>query len=267
MKKSIWIISGSDSYILTQIISDNLMMLGLIDRLKIIDDINDISRLNNVLSLIEKDENPVLYFIFEDKNLAKECINFSSNQDIPSIDVHELTFTFFQKMISSKVNHEKMSFITESIPDDLLDFAMQTDDGKTSTKLSEADIVIIGISRTTKTPLSLYLTNLGYKVANVPLVPEVKLTQELFKLDKERIFALVMEPKRLLSIRKKRLKTLGLPRDSIYASLERIQQENQYAKGIFHEIGCKIIDVSTLSIEETADIIINTIKEIRKEKR
>lgn len=259
MKKNIWIISQSNSHILTQIISDNLMILGLIDNIHIINSIDDISSLNDSLEKMAQYDNSVLYYIFEDKDLSNICKEFCKSNNILSVDVHMLAFSYFYKMISKRVNHEKSAIFNEGIKDDFLSFALDNDDGKNPNSIEEADFVIIGISRTTKTPLSLYLSNHGYKVANLPLVPEVKVPDILFNIDKNKIFALEMEPNRLHSIRKERLKNLGLPSDSMYASIERIGEEIKYANGVFDKLGCRTIDVSSLSIEETADVIINTI--------
>lgn len=262
MKKNIWIISQSNSHILTQIISDNLMIFGLIDNIHIIGSIDDSISLNKSLNNIINYDNPVVYYIFEDKVLSKDAYDFCTSHDIHSVDVYKLAFSYFYNMISKRINHERSAIFNDSVKDDFLSFALASDDGKNLNNILEADFVIIGISRTTKTPLSLYLSNHGYKVVNLPLVPEVKVPDLLFKIDKKKIFALEMEPERLSSIRKKRLKNLGLPADSMYASLDRIGEEVKYARSIFNELGCRTIDVSSLSIEETADVIINTIKKV-----
>lgn len=262
MKKNIWIISQSNSHILTQIISDNLLMLGLTDGLNIIDNIDDISSLDNFLNNFNEENDPTIYYIFEDKKLAEHTRDFCQNNGIISLDVHLLAFSYFNRTLTAKINHKNKSFVLDRVNSDFLDFAISADDGKKPNSLLTADLVIIGISRTTKTPLSMYLSNLGYKVANLPLLPEVDPPRELFQVDHEKIFALEMDPQRLLSIRSERLKSLGLAKNSIYASLERIKEEMEYAKGIFQKVGCRTIDVSYLSIEETADVIINTIKKV-----
>ncbi|MDO5027421.1 MAG: kinase/pyrophosphorylase [Tissierellia bacterium] len=263
MKKNIWIISQSNSHILTQIISDNLMILGLIDNIHIVDSIDDKSSLKGSFKSILDSEQAVVYYVFEDKSLSKACENFCIDKEIPYVDVHKLAFSYFYKMISQKINHRDSVIFDAGVKDDFLSFALDNDDGKKPNNMEEADFVIIGISRTTKTPLSIYLSNHGYKVANLPLVPEVKVPDNLFEIDRKKIFALEMNPQRLSSIRKERLKSLGLPSDSMYASIERISEEINYAKSIIDKLGCKTIDVSSLSIEETADVIINTIK-VRK---
>jgi len=258
MEKNIWIISQTNSHILTQIITDNFMMLGLMEHLKIVDNVDDSFVLDLTLKEVTKVNNPVVYFIFEDKKLSDTARNFCDSNKINYVDIHRLAFSFFYKLIASKVNGEYNDSYLKEANISFIEFAIASDDGKKLDSLKDADIVIVGISRTTKTPLSMYLSNHGYKVANVPLVPEVDLPVELLSVPKKNIFALVMDAERLVDIRKRRLKSLGLPDDAIYASMDRIKQEMDYANEVFQKLDCKAIDVSSLSIEETAGVIINT---------
>lgn len=137
-----------------------------------------------------------------------------------------------------------------------VEFAVKYDDGKDPRGIERADICLIGISRTSKTPLSMYLAHKNFKVVNVPLVPEVSVPDELYKKDRRRIIGLVADPKKLIEIRTERLKALGLKNSANYASVERIQKELEYSMEIMMSVNCEIIDVSTKAIEETASIII-----------
>ena len=260
MEKNIWVISQSNSHILTQIISDNFMMLGLAERIKIFDAIDDQSSLTNALDGILSVKSPVVYYIFENADLSNQAKNYCDAHQIRCIDVHQLTFSFFYKTIAEKLNGLYEIDYVENMDKDFVNFAIASDDGKKLDSLHEADLVIIGISRTTKTPLSMYLSNHGYRVANVPLVPEVSLPRELLEIDPNKVFLLHMDSHRLHQIRKERLKHLGLPDDAIYASLDRILDEQAYAQKVVDQIGCKTVDVSSLSIEETAKVIIYTIQ-------
>jgi [pyruvate, water dikinase]-phosphate phosphotransferase / [pyruvate, water dikinase] kinase len=123
-----------------------------------------------------------------------------------------------------------------------------------------ADIVLIGVSRTSKTPLSQYLAHKRYKVANVPLVPEVEPPEELFRVDPEKCFGLVISPDKLNSIRKERLIALGLNDDASYAKLDRIKQEIVHFEKVVSRIGCQVIDVTNRAVEETANVILNKIQ-------
>jgi regulator of PEP synthase PpsR (kinase-PPPase family) len=115
--------------------------------------------------------------------------------------------------------------------------------------------VLVGVSRTSKTPLSIYLAHKGIKTANYPLTIEVKPPQELFTLTNPLVVGLTMQPERLLKIRTERLKALGLPSQANYASMERIQKELRFASEIMERLNCPVIDVSEKAIEETAGLI------------
>ncbi len=143
---------------------------------------------------------------------------------------------------------------------DAIEFAVKYDDGRDPRGLLRADVVLIGVSRTSKTPLSMYLANKRLKVANVPIVPEVEPPEELFQLPKERCIGLVINPEQLNEIRTERLKALGLTAQANYANLDRISYELEYSRKIIERIGCPVIDVSKKAVEETANIILEIIK-------
>ena len=143
-----------------------------------------------------------------------------------------------------------------------VEFAVKYDDGKDTTGIKKADIVLVGVSRTSKTPLSMYLAHKNYKVANVPLVPEVPAPKELFEKDKDKVIGLIANPLKLNEIRQERLKSLGLSYNANYASLERIKMELDYSKDLMEKLGCFVIDVSNMAVEETAGIILDRMQEI-----
>lgn len=142
-----------------------------------------------------------------------------------------------------------------------IEFAVKYDDGKDARGIKKADIVLVGVSRTSKTPLSMYLAHKYFKVANVPLVPEVPAPEELFEKDPRRVFGLIANPFKLNEIRQERLKSLGLSNNANYASIERINYELEYSKRIMEKLNCMVIDVSSKAVEETAGIIISHMKE------
>ncbi|MGL5514191.1 MAG: pyruvate, water dikinase regulatory protein [Sporomusa sp.] len=141
-----------------------------------------------------------------------------------------------------------------------VEFAVRYDDGKNPMGLLKADIVIIGVSRTSKTPLSMYLAHKRVKVANVPLVPEAPLPQELFQVPPHRIVGLIIDKFKLNEIRSERLKTMGLASDASYANIGRIHEELNYALSIMRRIQCPVIDVSNKAIEETANRILEIVQ-------
>ena len=137
-----------------------------------------------------------------------------------------------------------------------VEFAVKYDDGKDVRGIKKADIVILGISRTSKTPLSMYMAHKNLKVTNIPLVPEVPVPKEVYEVEPGKVFGLINTPEKLNEIRTERLKALGLGSSANYANMDRIMEELRFAHKIYNKIGCKIIDVSNKAVEETANIII-----------
>ncbi|WP_309119171.1 pyruvate, water dikinase regulatory protein [Paenibacillus sp.] len=138
-----------------------------------------------------------------------------------------------------------------------VEFAVNYDDGKDTRGILEADIVLIGVSRTSKTPLSIFLAHKGCKVANLPLVPEVKAPSELYEISKHRIVGLTMAAESMMKVRSERLKSIGLSQSAPYASMARIVEEIHYANRLMSALGCSVIDVTNKAIEETAGMILN----------
>lgn len=141
-----------------------------------------------------------------------------------------------------------------------MEFAMQYDDSKDYRGLKNADVILIGLSRTSKTPLCMYLANKGIKAINIPLMPEVGVPDEIYEIDKKKVFGLTINPLRLIEIRKKRLdKFHRITSDIEYAGDARVLEELEFADKIMRKIGCKTIDVTERAIEDTALIILEKI--------
>jgi regulator of PEP synthase PpsR (kinase-PPPase family) len=146
-----------------------------------------------------------------------------------------------------------------------VEFAVKYDDGRDSRGLSRADVVLLGVSRTSKTPVSMYLAHRGLRVANVPLVPEVRPPDELFRVPPTRVVGLTIAPTDLNDIRSERLRVLGLATGASYATPDRIREELAFAHAVMAKIGCIVIDVSRRAVEETAGIIIEHVGRVRRE--
>jgi len=138
-----------------------------------------------------------------------------------------------------------------------IEYAVKADDGL-GRALPNADIVLVGVSRTSKTPLSMYLGYLGWKVANVPIVKGIEPPPELFAVDSAKVVGLTIDAHRLAEIRAERIQLMG--GDRRYASLTEIYDELEYAADIHRRLGCPVIDVSELSIEEIAQRILRTVE-------
>lgn len=139
---------------------------------------------------------------------------------------------------------------------DAIEFAIQYDDGKDFRGFLKSDIVLVGVSRTSKTPTTMILATKNFKVSNLPLVPESKLPQELFEIDPNRIIGLIIDPDKLSDIRSQRTKTLGIKGESKYFDKERIKRELDYAAEVFEDLDCKVIDVTENTVEQTATEIV-----------
>lgn len=156
--------------------------------------------------------------------------------------------------IVHKLNEEYFSRVAA------IEFAVKYDDGKDPHGFLDADIVLLGISRTSKTPLSMYLANKRIKVANLPLIPEVPIPEQLKQIPSNRLIGLVCAPQNLEKIRCSRLESLGLDQLSRYTNIDRINEELMYSQEIFDEFGAYVIDVTDKSIEESAFIIQDYLK-------
>ena len=144
-----------------------------------------------------------------------------------------------------------------------IEFAVKYDDGM-GTGLEEADIVLVGVSRTSKTPLSMYLGYLGHKTANVPIVKGIDPPPELFEIDPAKIVGLTLEATRLAEIRRERLRHMGSSKRQ-YGELVQIYDELEQAAAVQRRLGCSVIEVSELSIEETAHRIIRLVTQRKAE--
>ena len=143
-----------------------------------------------------------------------------------------------------------------------IEFAVKSDDGKEPRNLHKADLVLVGVSRTSKTPLSTYLAGRGLKVANVPLVLGVEPPEELYELPGYRVVGLTIDVEQLMGIRKHRLQQLGMPPDANYGLRDHVKSELEYAHTILRDNPeWMVVDVTNCAIEETATIILEALKD------
>lgn len=220
--------------------------------------ISDISDLDRVLKEALKDK-AIIAFTLVIPKLRAYLVSESAKAGITCIDLLGPMLA-----VLGEATHQEPRYLPGKIHPldedyfkkvEAVEFAVKYDDGKDFKGLEEAEIVLVGVSRTSKTPLSMYLAHKKYKVANVPLVPEIKPPENLFAIPSDKVFGLRISPDKLNMIRMERLKSLGLSDDAIYANLERINQELEYADEIMDRIGCTVIDVSNKAVEETASLI------------
>ena len=140
-----------------------------------------------------------------------------------------------------------------------IEFAVKYDDGLGAKGLREADMVIVGVSRTSKTPLSMYLGYMGYKTANVPIVKGIEPPEELFRLSPAKVIGLTIDASRLAEIRRERARLMQASRQQ-YAGIVEVYEELDVAAAVHRRLGCPVIDVTELSVEETAVRIIRLVE-------
>jgi len=147
-----------------------------------------------------------------------------------------------------------------------IEFAVRFDDGSGPMGLKDADIVLVGVSRTSKTPLSIYLGYLGYRTANVPIVKGIEPPAELFEIEPAGVVGLTLDANRLAEIRGERVRNMGAGKQ-VYAGLASIYAELDYAESVQRRLGCPVIDISNLSIEETAHKVVRLVEQRRLDQR
>ena len=178
----------------------------------------------------------------------------------------EPAFFGVRPLFATGIRHQRDAEYFRRI--EAVEFAVKSDDGQSPQNLRRADMVLVGLSRTSKTPLSMYLAHKGYKVANVPLVPEIPPPKELFEIDQEKIYGLIIDLNSLVRARHQRLRQLGLPPDAEYAARENIARELRWVREFYarHPVW-PVVDTSGRAVEETAAEMVRIMKEREARKR
>lgn len=228
--------------------------------------VEDIEDIEDVILLVKQSHSIIAYTIVVP--VLKEYLDRRTKEEgIIAVDLMNPLMEAFAQKFNKKPNHQPgmMRKLDEDYfrKIEAIEFAVKYDDGRDSRGILRSDIVLIGVSRTSKTPLSMYLAHKRLKVANVPLVPEVPPPDELFEVPRSKCVGLIISPDKLNGIRKERLKALGLTSQANYASFERILEELDYAEKIMKRVGCPVINVSNKAIEETANQILDYLKSER----
>ena len=219
---------------------------------------------NQILKILEdakKNENSVILYTIVDNNLAKYLANESDKKTIPCFGVLGNLILNFSKILNQKASHEPSG--QHALNDEYyerieaIQFTMRHDDGNLVSDIYKSDIVLIGVSRTSKTPTSIYLANRGFKTSNIPLVNENSIPIKLRENPQSTcVVGLSTEPERLVEIRKNRMNSLKESENTKYTSIENIKREVDEAKRTFQKYRWPSIDVTRKSVEETAASII-----------
>ncbi len=219
---------------------------------------------NQILKILDsagKENNSIILYTIVDNNLAKYLAKTSNNKKIPCFGVLGNLILNFSKILNQKASHEPSGqhILNDEYYDriEAIQFTMNHDDGNLLNEIDKSDIILVGVSRTSKTPTSIYLANKGFKTSNIPLVNENSLPD---KLKKDPRFTCVVglstEPERLADLRKNRMSSLKESENSKYTNIDNIKDEVKNAKKTFQKYKWPVIDVTRKSVEETAASII-----------
>ena len=219
---------------------------------------------NQILKILEdaeKNSNSIILYTIVDNNLAKYLANVSENKKIPCFGVLGNLILNFSKILNQKATHEPSGqhILNEEYYDriEAIQFTMNHDDGNLINEIYKSDIILVGVSRTSKTPTSIYLANKGFKTSNIPLVNENSIPEKLKRNPQMRcVVGLSTEPERLADLRKNRMNSLKETENIKYTDLENIRKEVLDAKKTFQKYRWPLIDVTRKSVEETAASII-----------
>ena len=219
---------------------------------------------NQILKILEdaeKNKNSIILYTIVDNNLAKYLSNVSEDKQIPCFGVLGNLILNFSKILNQEATHEASGQykMNEEYYDriEAIQFTMNHDDGNLINEIDKSEIILVGVSRTSKTPTSIYLANKGYKTANIPLVNENSLPEKLKENPKLTcVIGLNTEPERLADLRKNRMNSLKEVENIKYTNLENIKKEVLEAKKTFQKYKWPLIDVKRKSVEETAASII-----------
>ncbi len=264
-KPTIYIISDSTGETAQTVVHAALSQFDSDDiKLKLFAHIESMKDITGIIGQINKEKGFIVYTIVKPE-LRLFLKEESKKQSVISFDM-------FGPIME---NIERISGITPRLEPGIIrkldkeyfkrmeamEFAVKYDACQRELDLSKADLVILGVSRTSKTPLSMYLAHKGIKVANIVLDFEFEPPSGIFSLPPEKVVGLTMDPDKLIEIRSERLKALGLPDAGVYNKKERVIKELKYADSIYMKIGCPIIDVTNMAIEDIATNILKITKE------
>ena len=219
------------------------------------------TQIKKIIENASKNKNSIILYTIVNSSLAKFLTDESSKKKIPCFGVLGELILNFSKILNQKASHEPSGqhILNKEYYDriEAIQFTMTHDDGNNTKDIEKSDIVILGVSRTSKTPTSIYLANRGYKTSNIPLVNEKSLPEKMKNLKfKPCVVGLTTEADRLYEIRKNRLTSLKEKSKSEYINLNEIRKELENSKKTFRVNNWPTIDVTRKSVEETAASII-----------
>lgn len=225
--------------------------------------VTDQQKMTSVIAEAKK-RHAVILFTFVGQHLRAQFLEECSKQQVVAVDIMGPVLDVFTNYLHSHPSDEpglKYRLTNEYFRrQEAIEFTVKHDDGMGLDTINQADIVLLGISRTSKTPLSVYLALRGHKVANIPLVREVPIPQELEQVNRANMIGLTISAEKLVRLRETRLVKLGRPLSEEYANYERVSEELAYAQKVFEGLGnIPYIDVTGKAIEEIATEVLLTL--------
>ena len=218
------------------------------------------NQISTILNNAKKQESPIILYTVVNSKLAKFLAEEANKKNIPCFGVLGDLILNFSKILNQKATHQPSA---QHVLDEdyykrieAIQFTMNHDDGNNTENILDSDIILIGVSRTSKTPTSIYLANKGLKTSNIPLVNDMSIPNEIVKSNTLCVIGLTTEAERLHDIRRNRLNSLKENEASDYTNLEKIRLEVEQSKKIFKKNKWPTIDVTRKSVEETAASII-----------
>jgi len=219
------------------------------------------NQISKILLDAEKKNNSIILYSIVESNLAKHLANLSNEKNIPCFGILGDLILNFSKLLNQKASHQPSG---QYVLNDeyykkieAIQFTMNHDDGNLLKEIKKSDIILLGVSRTSKTPTAIYLANKGFKTSNIPLINENSIPQILKDSPKiSCVVGLSTEPERLVDIRKNRMNTLKETENKSYTDLDKIKKEVNDAKNTFKKYKWPMIDVTRKSVEETAASVI-----------
>ncbi|MGI6216800.1 MAG: pyruvate, water dikinase regulatory protein [Coriobacteriales bacterium] len=211
-------------------------------------------------SRLNESENEVVFFTIADPDIARSVSAYVESRGVSEVDLLGPAVSAIARAtgkspnLRAGINHRLDEAYFKRI--EAMDYAVDHDDGRLPEEYKDADIVLIGVSRTSKTPLSMYLASRGYKVANLPLAPGVDPPKQIYDVDVWRIFGLMSSPEVLYDIRQKRLGPAAARIAKNYADEDYIIRDLQEARAFMRKLGCIVVHTDNRAIEETAQEII-----------
>lgn len=220
--------------------------------------ISDIDHLKKVMNDVKVQNGIVIFSLVKDP-LRDYCTEFCMENNLFYMNILNPLVSEIQRRTKVAPSGERgaLHHLNENYFKRIkaMEFAVKYDDGKDPRGFLKADLVILGVSRTSKTPVSLFLANKNLRVANLPIVPNAHIPEQIYQVDPSKIVGLTNDPAVLLNIRRERLRSYGLDPDTAYSDMDKIREELAFADDLYRKLGCVVINVAKLSIEETAALI------------